>query len=155
MVSDCHSTNHDEQIVLAPYLYIRSLPGKGIREMLIDALNIWLQVPQYQLSIIKKVVELLHTSSLMFDDIEDNSLLRRGRPTTHHIFGTGQTINSSTYALMLGVRKALELGNQECVAVVTEEVSNMLLGQSIDLHTTYLAKCPTEDEYLSMVDHSK
>lgn len=140
---------------MAPYQYIKSLPGKGVRDMLIDALNVWLQVPQYQLDIIKKVVELLHTSSLMFDDIEDNSLLRRGRPTTHHIFGTGQTINSSTYVLMLSIKKAQELESPECVAVVTEEVSNMLLGQSVDLHTTYLAKCPTEDEYLSMVDHSK
>ncbi|KAF1829994.1 terpenoid synthase [Decorospora gaudefroyi] len=142
-----------DDIVMAPYLYIKSLPGKGVRDMLIDALNIWLQVPQYQLGIIKKVVELLHTSSLMFDDIEDNSLLRRGRPTTHHIFGTGQTINSSTYILMSSVKKTLELGSPECVELVTEEVSNMLLGQSVDLHTTYLAKCPTEDEYISMVDH--
>lgn len=51
--------------MLAPYLYIKSLPGKGIRDILIDALNIWLQVPEKDLVIIKKVVELLHTSSLM------------------------------------------------------------------------------------------
>ncbi len=35
-----------------------------------------------------------------------------------------------------------------------EEVSNMLLGQSIDLHTTYLTECPTEAEYLDIVDNS-
>ena len=30
----------------------------------------------------------------------------------------------------------------------------MLLGQSIDLHTTYVVACPREDEYLNMVDNS-
>ena len=33
--------------------------------MLIDALDVWLQIPEGSLNIIKKVVDLLHTSSLM------------------------------------------------------------------------------------------
>jgi hypothetical protein len=57
------------QVIMAPYIYIKSLPGKGIRDILIDALNVWLQVPERQLGIIKKVVELLHTSSLMYAPI--------------------------------------------------------------------------------------
>lgn len=56
----------DSQIVLAPYKYIKSLPAKGVRDILINALDVWLQVPERSLDIIKEVVDLLHTSSLMY-----------------------------------------------------------------------------------------
>ncbi|KAI5795731.1 putative geranylgeranyl pyrophosphate synthase, partial [Geopyxis carbonaria] len=139
-------------IVLAPFNYIKSLPSKGVRDILIDSLNVWFQLPENSLQIIKKVVDLLHTSSLLFDDMEDESPLRRGRPTAHMVFGIGQTINSSTYILISSISEVQKLSNKDCVSIVTEGVSDMLLGQSIDLHTTYLAECPREDEYLNMVD---
>ena len=30
---------------MAPYNYLSSLPAKGVRDQVIDALNIWLKVP--------------------------------------------------------------------------------------------------------------
>jgi geranylgeranyl diphosphate synthase type I len=39
-------------------------------------------------------VELLHNFSLIHDDIEDNSPLRRGRPTVWNIWGISQAINA-------------------------------------------------------------
>lgn len=53
------------QVILAPFTYIQSMPSKGVRDRLIDSLNIWLQVPEEPLQIIRNVVHLLHTSSLM------------------------------------------------------------------------------------------
>jgi geranylgeranyl diphosphate synthase type I len=46
-------------------------------------------------------VELLHNFSLVHDDIEDNSSLRRGRPTVWRRWGTAQAINTgdALYAL--------------------------------------------------------
>ncbi|KAI9841642.1 MAG: hypothetical protein M1837_000489 [Sclerophora amabilis] len=144
-----------EDIIFAPFKYIKSLPSKGVRDILIDALDVWFRIPKRSLNIIKEVVDLLHTSSLMFvfDDIEDNSALRRGKPTAHTLFGVGQTMNSSTYILISSIAEAQKLSNKECPSILTEGVASMLLGQSIDLHTTYLAECPREDEYLNMVDN--
>jgi geranylgeranyl pyrophosphate synthase/predicted secreted hydrolase/UDP:flavonoid glycosyltransferase YjiC (YdhE family) len=42
--------------------------------------------------------EVLHTGSLIVDDIEDNSLVRRGGPTCHTHFGTATAINAGTAA---------------------------------------------------------
>ncbi len=39
-------------------------------------------------------VELLHNFSLIHDDVEDNSELRRGRPTLWRIWGVAQAINA-------------------------------------------------------------
>ncbi|CAJ0550029.1 Ff.00g099590.m01.CDS01 [Fusarium sp. VM40] len=144
--------NMIKEITLAPYKYIERLPSKGVRNILIDALNIWFKVPETSSDIIREVTTLLHSSSLMFDDIEDGSALRRGKPTAHKIFGVAQTINSSTYVLMSSIAKARLLSNNVCIDILIDGVRLMLEGQAADLHSTYLAECPQEHEYLQMVD---
>ncbi|WP_267909091.1 polyprenyl synthetase family protein [Nocardiopsis alborubida] len=42
--------------------------------------------------------ELLHTGSLIIDDVEDRSPLRRGRPAAHVVFGEAVAVNAGTAA---------------------------------------------------------
>lgn len=46
-------------------MHIFAIPGKEIRGQMIDAFNIWLNVPQDKLKVIAKVVSMLHTASLL------------------------------------------------------------------------------------------
>ena len=39
--------------------------------------------------------ELMHVGSLIVDDVEDKSVVRRGAPTAHMIYGEAQAINST------------------------------------------------------------
>lgn len=55
-----------EKILLGPYDYLLEHPGKDIRATMISAFNAWLQVPEKSLSIITKVVGMLHTASLLW-----------------------------------------------------------------------------------------
>lgn len=41
-------------------------------------------------------VEMYHNATLIFDDIQDNSLVRRGRPTLNKRFGTGVALSYAT-----------------------------------------------------------
>jgi geranylgeranyl diphosphate synthase type 3 len=52
---------------LEPYRYLEQTHGKGVREKLIDAFNKWFHVPELQLSMIKRIVAMLHTASLMYE----------------------------------------------------------------------------------------
>ena len=54
-------------------------------------------------------VELLHNFSLIHDDIEDNSPLRRGRRTVWHIWGVPQAINAGDAMLSLAHMALLDL----------------------------------------------
>lgn len=67
-----------ESAVASPYTYIATNPGKELRSLLLDALNIWLAVPPASLEIITNIIRMLHTASLLIDDIQDGSELRRG-----------------------------------------------------------------------------
>ncbi|KAJ3413114.1 geranylgeranyl pyrophosphate synthetase [Chytridiales sp. JEL 0842] len=86
-----------DKILLEPYQYLRQQKGKEIRTKLIASFDKWLQVEPTKLKIITDLVEMLHTASLLIDDIEDGSDLRRGIPVAHKIYGVASTINCANY----------------------------------------------------------
>ncbi|KAF8456077.1 isoprenoid synthase domain-containing protein, partial [Kalaharituber pfeilii] len=140
-------------ILLDPYEYLLKHPGKDIRTLLIKAFNVWLKVPEESLEVISKVVAMLHTASLLVDDVEDNSTLRRGVPVAHKIFGVAQTINSANYVYFLALQELFKLKNPQVITIYTEELLNLHRGQGMDLYWRDLLAAPTEQEYLDMVSN--
>ena len=140
-----------ERIVLGPYEYLMDKPGKDIRSQMIGAFNAWLKVPDDRLAIINKVIGMLHTSSLLIDDIEDSSNLRRGIPVAHHIFGNAQTLNSANYVYFLALQELLKLGNPKFTSIYSEELCALHRGQGMDLYWRDTLTCPTEEDYIEMV----
>ncbi|KAI6244447.1 Geranylgeranyl pyrophosphate synthase [Erysiphe necator] len=111
-----------DKILLGPYEYLDAQPGKDVRSQLIAAFNQWLEVPSESLEIITKVIGMLHTSSLLVDDVQDSSLLRRGLPVAHNIFGTAQTINSANYVYFLALQELQKLRSPKTITIYTEEL---------------------------------
>jgi geranylgeranyl diphosphate synthase type 3 len=143
--------DNKEKILLGPYEYLDGQPGKAIRTQLIAAFNEWLEVPPESLEVITKVVGMLHTASLLVDDVEDSSLLRRGLPVAHSIFGTAQTINSANYVYFCALQELQKLKNPKTITIYTEELLNLHRGQGMDLFWRDTLTCPSEDDYLEMV----
>ena len=96
-----------EGIILRPYTHLLERPGKNIRNALLDGFNVWLQVPEKEMKLIADVCQMLHNASLLLDDIEDGSELRRGAPTAHKVFGEALTINSANYLYFVALEKVL------------------------------------------------
>lgn len=48
------------------------------------------------------LLELVHNGSLIVDDIEDDSPLRRGEPAAHILYGEGSSINIANHAYFMG-----------------------------------------------------
>lgn len=139
----------NELLILEPFTYISSNPGKGIRTLLLEALNIWLAVPCEQFEIIKHVVQMLHNASLMIDDIEDDAQLRRGRPVTHKIYGVPQTINTANYVYFLAYKELAKLRG----LCEDGELLNLHRGQGMEILWRDLLQCPTVEEYIYMVNN--
>lgn len=143
-----------ERIILGPFDYMFAHPGKDIRSQLISAFNAVLHVPTDSLDIIKKVTGMLHTASLLIDDVEDSSELRRGIPVAHNIFGTAQTINSANYVYFQALQELQNLKNRDsAINVFASELLNLHRGQGMDLFWRDTLTCPTEDDYLEMVQN--
>ncbi|KAJ1819220.1 hypothetical protein LPJ56_001628 [Coemansia sp. RSA 2599] len=142
-----------EEALLAPYKYLCQVPGKEIRTLMINAFNDWLNLDSAQLTSISNIIRKLHTSSLMIDDVEDNSDLRRGIPVTHKIYGVPMTINTANYMYFIALQDVLAMKNAPLVDIFTEELLNLHRGQGMELYWRDTMTCPTEAQYLEMVEH--
>lgn len=142
-----------EKVLTGPYDYLNGHPGKDIRSQMVKAFNAWLDVPSESLEVITKVISMLHTASLLVDDVEDNSVLRRGFPVAHSIFGIPQTINTSNYVYFHALQELQKLKNPKAVSIFSEELLNLHRGQGMDLFWRDTLTCPTEDDYLEMVSN--
>jgi len=143
--------NLQDRVLLEPFEYVCKIPGKKIRTKLIQAFNLWLEIPDDKLEKIAEVVEMLHNASLMIDDIEDNSILRRGIPVAHKIYGVPHTINSANYIYFLGLQKVLGLDHPEATTIFTDQLLELHKGQGMDIYWRDSFICPTEEEYSKMV----
>ncbi|KIJ41377.1 hypothetical protein M422DRAFT_60437 [Sphaerobolus stellatus SS14] len=150
-----------EAAVLEPYAYLTQTTGKEIRRKLIEAFNVWLKIPEEE-EVINSVVSMLHSASLMIDDVEDDSRLRRGQPVVHKIYGIPQTINCANYVYFFAFKQLFKLRDQGPVIaeqeaqldrLVTEELLNLHRGQGLDIFWRDNLICPSEEEYIDMVNN--
>ena len=102
-------------------------------------------------------VELVHNFSLIHDDIEDNSPLRRGRPTVWTKWGIPQAINTGD-AMFTLAHLALQRLNTGCSAATVIEASRILqntclkLTQGQHLDITYESQgALTQESYWLMI----
>ena len=140
-----------DEAVLEPFRYLSQIPGKDVRGMLIDCFQAWLRIPEDKISVIKEIVASLHNASLLVDDIEDNSKLRRGVPVAHSIYGIATTINCANYVYFLALEQCQRLESAKAMGIFVSELLNLHRGQGRDISWREQCRCPTEAEYRSMV----
>lgn len=133
-----------------PFTYIEDLPGKNIRSKMMVAFNHWMNIPLDKLNEIGKIVQMLHNASLMIDDIEDNSCLRRGFPVAHSVYGIANTLNAANYVFFLALERCQQLGHPDAVHVYTEQMLELHRGQGMEIYWRENIICPTESEYKLM-----
>jgi geranylgeranyl diphosphate synthase, type I len=103
-------------------------------------------------------VELVHNFSLIHDDIEDHSPLRRGRPTVWKKWGVPQAVNSGDAMYALAHLEAIRISTTISVEVGMKAVDllqstclHLTQGQFLDL--SYETRNDlTIDDYWSMVE---
>lgn len=94
-------TEARESALLEPYTYLTANPGKKVVDKLVEGFNLWLNVPKDKLAVVIRVIGLLYDASLLIDDIEDDSQLRRGIPVAHKVYGIPLTIHTASYICFL------------------------------------------------------
>lgn len=86
------------------------------------------------------IPEVIHNGTIMIDDIEDASQLRRGKPCTYRIYGLDIAVNAGNAMYYLPLLPLIE--NREKVSaeklckiyeIYVKEMINLSLGQAIDI----------------------
>ena len=89
------------------------------------------------------------------DDIQDNSILRRGIPVAHSIYGVASTINAANYVLLKGLKKVQSLNHPDAITVATEQLLDLYYGQGLEICWRDNYTCPSLEEYKQMAKRSK
>ena len=100
---------------------------------------------------INNSIAMLHNASLLIDDIEDNSTLRRGEPVAHVLFGVPQALNSANYMYFEAQQHLKELRDWPAAfEIFNEELLNLHRGQGMEIYWRENLACPTVEEYVEM-----
>ncbi|MEY4615156.1 MAG: hypothetical protein RJB66_116 [Pseudomonadota bacterium] len=137
--------------LLNPINEFLSRPKKGFRSELI---NFGYQVAQEfdneklkgssfgekDIKLFNDVIELIHSGSLIIDDIEDETEIRRGRPTLHKIHGLPLALNAGNWLYFWPLVLIQNSNLQESIkSIAIAECHKTLLlahtGQAIDIGT--------------------
>ena len=114
---------------------------------------------QYQAALpVAASIEMIHNFSLLHDDIEDNDVERRGRPTAWKIWGKPLVINVGDYLYSLAYKALYQLDahqfNPDRLFTVFRLINDTCLaltqGQDLDLRFETLKTVSTE-MYIDMV----
>lgn len=124
-------------------------PSKGVRASLVEASwRLAGRAAEEMPAELPILVELLHAGSLMVDDVQDDALTRRGRPSAHRLFGTAKTINAGgwLYFFPLVLTRRLPISEQVRLALLDRINLTVLRchqGQALDL-STRISQVPAE-----------
>ncbi len=86
------------------------------------------------------IPEVVHNGTLMVDDIEDDSELRRGKPCSYKIYGVDIAVNAGNAMYYLPLLPLMEKKQQvpaetlrDIYEVYVQEMINLSLGQAMDI----------------------
>ncbi len=92
------------------------------------------------------VSEMIHTATLLHDDVADNGDLRRGVPTVKAVFGQAASILAGDYWLSQALDELTRCG-KEILACFTTAVKELSVGELIQMEKAELLDTTIDDYY--------
>eukprot|EP00118_Oscarella_pearsei_P009539 m.55357 g.55357 ORF g.55357 m.55357 type:complete len:351 (+) comp34459_c0_seq1:87-1139(+) len=85
--------------------------------------------------IIAMVSEMIHTATLVHDDIIDQAQTRRGQPVSHLVWGTKKSVFAGDFILARSSIALSRIGNPLVVELLSHVLDNLVKGEVMQLGT--------------------
>jgi octaprenyl-diphosphate synthase len=95
------------------------------------------------------VVEMLHTATLVHDDIIDEADIRRGRPSSNTTWGNSKCVLAGDWLYMQAFRVALEERNFRVLDLLISLTQQMVEGELLQMQK--LGHLINEEEYFDLI----
>jgi len=103
------------------------------------------------------IIELVHSGTLLSDDVEDDSVARRGKPCIHKIYGIDTAVNTGAimyfWPLAKMITNEFKLDEKKRLAIYdlySTEMLRVSCGQAWDIEWHHGGHTPNEKQYLNM-----
>lgn len=131
-----------------------SAKGKRIRPALLmltyQAVRRKGEAPSPSVVTLAAMIEMIHTASVIHDDIIDESLLRRGQDVLHRQWGEKMSILMGDFLYARSAMLIASHGNMEVLAVVSRAVSDMCRGEMHEISNAFNMKL-TDQQYFKII----
>ncbi|OQW51565.1 MAG: hypothetical protein A4S09_10070 [Proteobacteria bacterium SG_bin7] len=133
--------HHLSLSLLNPLREFLDRPKKQIRSQLVSVGFAISRSEHPETDVIKQISEILesiHSASLIVDDVQDESLERRGQPSFHRLHGTATAINSGNWLYFLAIKRLRELAiaSRQKNAIIHKTLDTLFeghIGQALDI----------------------
>ena len=95
-------------------------------------------------------VELIHTATLIHDDIIDQSALRRSQPTFHHRWGTERAVLMGDYLYATAFTLLSRLGTADVMETMSDVCQQLCRGELREVEARFRLDL-TEQEYFEII----
>ncbi len=123
------SVGSDVQVPLSSMLKHSLVGGKRLRPAFIMLVGDLFKVQKQKLYVLAAAVEVLHSATLIHDDLVDDSSRRRGRKTLNVMWPQGAAVLAGDYLLARSVSLVSELNDPEIVGVLARALYTMSAGE--------------------------
>ena len=129
--------------------YLRAGGGKRIRPaLLLLAAKLFTHDGRSSISL-GAVVEVIHTATLVHDDIIDEAKTRRGRPAANTQWGNSKCVLAGDWLYMQAFKIAVKERNFRVLDVLIELTQQMVEGELLQMEK--LGRCIGPDEHLDLI----
>ena len=129
--------------------YLIAGGGKRIRPLLLLLSAKSLGCTSHSRIRLGAVVEMLHTATLVHDDIIDEADTRRGRPSSNTTWGNSKCVLAGDWLYMQGFSSALEERNFRVLDLLISLTQQMVEGELLQIEK--LGHLINEEEYFDLI----
>jgi octaprenyl-diphosphate synthase len=130
--------------------YIVRHKGKGFRPMLVLLGARLAGEPNSKSYMLAAVVEILHTATLVHDDVVDDAQVRRSFPSINAMWKNKVSVLMGDYLLSKSLIGATEAGNLEIMHVLANSAKRLSKGELLQIEKSRKLDI-NEDDYFKMI----
>jgi octaprenyl-diphosphate synthase len=131
--------------------YLFQVAGKRVRPALLLLSSRLFGRPSEDAPFWSAMIEVIHTASLIHDDIVDNSERRRGRETVHAKWGPNITVLLGDFLYIKSIVLSLKKRQYRLIDILADVTAQMIEGELIESFWSRKPEMP-EPVYLDILD---
>ena len=146
------SLNSKVQLIMKVSDHVINAGGKRMRPLMTLLISRMIKDEQYQPSLeLGAITEMLHTATLVHDDVIDESGMRRGRPTANATWNNATAVLVGDYLIARSFNLLTGFGDMTLLKLFSDGTCDIAEGEVLQLQHQHNIET-TESDYLQIID---
>ena len=131
--------------------YITAAGGKRMRPALLILMARAMGADPAKAAYLGAVIEILHTATLMHDDVVDEGKMRRGRETANARWGNGTAVLVGDFFYTRSFQMMVRAGNLKVMQALADAANRLSEGEVLQMNNAHNPDI-TEEDYFGVIE---